>query len=110
MITIATDIDREFRVAMAHTGASADEVRRLYGNGGQMFDLVREINFYTGSFPADRAGALSSVLDFRLRIDVSLLRNYPLPSDDLPLLSKELPVRFQLLPEPLEKLLLFLHP
>lgn len=30
-------------------------------------DLVREINFYTGSFPADRAGALSSVLDFRLR-------------------------------------------
>ena len=81
MITIATDIDREFRVAMARTGASADEVRmaravfqvqaldarpdtvadalsvaarlvakgllpsqvrRLYGNGGQMFDLVRE--------------------------------------------------------------------
>ena len=30
-------------------------------------DLVREINFYTGSFPADRAGAMSSVLDFRLR-------------------------------------------
>lgn len=30
-------------------------------------DLVREINFYTGSFPADRAGALSSVLDFKLR-------------------------------------------
>ena len=30
-------------------------------------DLVREINFYTGSFPADRAGALSSVLDFTLR-------------------------------------------
>ena len=30
-------------------------------------DLVREINFYTGAFPADRAGALSSVLDFRLR-------------------------------------------
>ena len=30
-------------------------------------DLVREIKFYTGSFPADRGGALSSVLDFRLR-------------------------------------------
>lgn len=30
-------------------------------------DLVREINFYTGSFPANRAGALSSVLDFQLR-------------------------------------------
>lgn len=30
-------------------------------------DLVREIDFYTGAFPADRAGALSSVLDFRLR-------------------------------------------
>lgn len=30
-------------------------------------DLVREINFYTGAFPADRAGALSSVLDFSLR-------------------------------------------
>ena len=30
-------------------------------------DLVREINLYTGSFPANRAGALSSVLDFKLR-------------------------------------------
>lgn len=30
-------------------------------------DLIREIRFYTGAFPADRAGALSSVLDFRLR-------------------------------------------
>lgn len=30
-------------------------------------DLVREINFYTGAFPADRAGAMSSVLDFQLR-------------------------------------------
>ena len=30
-------------------------------------DLVREISFYTAAFPADRAGALSSVLDFRLR-------------------------------------------
>lgn len=30
-------------------------------------DLVREINFYTGAFPADRSGALSSVLDFSLR-------------------------------------------
>lgn len=30
-------------------------------------DLVREISFYRGAFPADRADALSSVLDFRLR-------------------------------------------
>ena len=30
-------------------------------------DLIREINFYTGAFPADRGGALSSVLDFKLR-------------------------------------------
>lgn len=30
-------------------------------------DLIREINFYTGAFPADRAGGMSSVLDFRLR-------------------------------------------
>ena len=30
-------------------------------------DLIREINFYTGAFPADRSGALSSVLDIRLR-------------------------------------------
>ena len=30
-------------------------------------DLVQEISFYTGAFPADRAGAMSSVLDFRLR-------------------------------------------
>lgn len=30
-------------------------------------DLVREINFYTGAFPANRSGALSSVLDFSLR-------------------------------------------
>ncbi|MBR4930529.1 MAG: carboxypeptidase-like regulatory domain-containing protein, partial [Bacteroidaceae bacterium] len=29
-------------------------------------DLVREINFYTGAFPANRSGALSSVLDFAL--------------------------------------------
>ena len=29
-------------------------------------DLVREINFYTGAFPANRSGALSSVLDFHL--------------------------------------------
>lgn len=29
-------------------------------------DLVREINFYTGAFPANRSGALSSVLDFKL--------------------------------------------
>ncbi|MCM1150592.1 MAG: TonB-dependent receptor [Alistipes sp.] len=30
-------------------------------------DLVREIGFYTGAFPVDRAGGLSSVLDFTLR-------------------------------------------
>ncbi len=30
-------------------------------------DLVREIKFYTGAFPAERAGAMSSVLDFKLR-------------------------------------------
>ena len=29
-------------------------------------DLVREINFYTGAFPSNRSGALSSVLDFSL--------------------------------------------
>ena len=29
-------------------------------------DLVREINFYTGTFPANRSGTLSSVLDFSL--------------------------------------------
>lgn len=30
-------------------------------------DLIREITFYTGAFPTNRSGALSSVLDFRLR-------------------------------------------
>ena len=30
-------------------------------------DLIREVNFYTGAFPADRGNALSSVLDFKLR-------------------------------------------
>ncbi len=30
-------------------------------------DLIREVNFYTGSFPANRSNALSSVLDFKLR-------------------------------------------
>ena len=30
-------------------------------------DLIREIRFYTGAFPANRSGAMSSVLDFRLR-------------------------------------------
>lgn len=30
-------------------------------------DLIREINFYTGSFPANRGGALSSVMDITLR-------------------------------------------
>lgn len=37
-------------------------------------DLVREVNFYTGSFPASRGNALSSVLDFRLR-DGDMERN-----------------------------------
>lgn len=30
-------------------------------------DLIREITFYTGAFPANRSGALSSVLDFQLK-------------------------------------------
>lgn len=30
-------------------------------------DLIREISFYTGSFPSDRGGALSSVMDIRLK-------------------------------------------
>lgn len=30
-------------------------------------DLIREINFYTGSFPAGRGGALSSVMDITLK-------------------------------------------
>ena len=30
-------------------------------------DLIREINFYTGSFPANRGGALSSVMDISLK-------------------------------------------
>lgn len=30
-------------------------------------DLVREISFYTGAFPANRSGTMSSVLDFSLR-------------------------------------------
>lgn len=30
-------------------------------------DLVREVNFYSGAFPADKGNAMSSVLDFRLR-------------------------------------------
>ncbi len=30
-------------------------------------DLIREITFYTGVFPANRSGALSSVLDFQLK-------------------------------------------
>jgi len=30
-------------------------------------DLIREIKFYTGAFPANRSGALSSVLDINLR-------------------------------------------
>ena len=30
-------------------------------------DLIREVQFYTGAFPVDKAGALSSVMDIRLR-------------------------------------------
>lgn len=30
-------------------------------------DLIREINFYTGAFPSNRGGALSSVMDIMLR-------------------------------------------
>lgn len=30
-------------------------------------DLIREITFYTGAFPANRSGVMSSVLDFRLK-------------------------------------------
>ncbi len=30
-------------------------------------DLIREVSFYTGAFPASKGNALSSVLDFRLR-------------------------------------------
>ncbi|MBQ8839265.1 MAG: hypothetical protein IJ005_08100 [Bacteroidales bacterium] len=30
-------------------------------------DLIREINFYTGAFPTNRGGALSSVMDIALR-------------------------------------------
>lgn len=37
-------------------------------------DLIREVNFYTGAFPADRGNALSSVLDFKLR-DGDMERN-----------------------------------
>lgn len=30
-------------------------------------DFIREVNFYTGAFPANRGNALSSVLDFKLK-------------------------------------------
>ena len=30
-------------------------------------DLIREVNLFTGAFPADRGNALSSILDFKLR-------------------------------------------
>ena len=30
-------------------------------------DLIREVQFYTGAFPVDKAGALSSVMDIRLQ-------------------------------------------
>lgn len=37
-------------------------------------DLIREVNFYTGAFPANKGNALSSVLDFKLR-DGDMERN-----------------------------------
>lgn len=37
-------------------------------------DHIREVNFYTGAFPADKGNALSSVLDFKLR-DGDMERN-----------------------------------
>ncbi|MCM0204319.1 TonB-dependent receptor [Bacteroides fragilis] len=37
-------------------------------------DLIREVNFYTGTFPADKGNSLSSVLDFKLR-DGDMERN-----------------------------------
>lgn len=37
-------------------------------------DLIREVNFYTGAFPADKSNSLSSVLDFKLR-DGDMERN-----------------------------------
>lgn len=37
-------------------------------------DFIREVNFYTGAFPADRGNSLSSVLDFKLR-DSDMERN-----------------------------------
>lgn len=37
-------------------------------------DLIREVNFYTGAFPAQMGNSLSSVLDFRLR-DGDIERN-----------------------------------
>ena len=37
-------------------------------------DLIREVNFYTGAFPAQMGNSLSSVLDFRLR-DGDMERN-----------------------------------
>lgn len=37
-------------------------------------DLIREVNFYTGAFPADKGNSLSSVLDFKLR-DGDMERN-----------------------------------
>lgn len=37
-------------------------------------DLIREVNFYIGAFPADKGNSLSSVLDFKLR-DGDMERN-----------------------------------
>ena len=47
---------------LCHSGC----IRRT-GNLIVNADLIREITFYTGAFPANRSGALSSVLDFQLK-------------------------------------------
>lgn len=39
-------------------------------------DLIRSINFYTGAFPANRGGALSSVMDLNLRDGNPLVHAY----------------------------------
>lgn len=49
-------------------GASGGPVGIINAN------LIREVNFYTGAFPADKGNSLSSVLDFKLR-DGDMERN-----------------------------------
>lgn len=65
-------------------------------------DLIREVNFYTGAFPADKGNSLSSVLDFKLR-DGDMERNSlktTLGASEVSLasnghLGKRLPIWFQ---------------